>query len=213
MNTQKPFNWSNVIMIALLVVVVLIPLFMSISSKKVDSWTRAINRKETIIAFDALKSLEDLKALEGLPELQVEMDSILASIEIPEMDSFLLVMPEIPFRDDGKNKINITIKKSVGFPSFEAAPTIIGGYDALLEHLDYPEKLKKKGIEGTVIVQIHVEKDGSVSESRLLKSSGHDLFDESALHAITKITFNPVTRDDEPVDVWLAMPVIFKLKR
>jgi len=210
MNTQKPFNWSNVIMIALLVVIVLIPLVMSGPGKKVDDWTRATDMEEMLESLEALESLEEL---EGLPELQAELDSILESIDIPEMDSFMFIMPELPFREDDKNTLNITIKKATGFPSYVATPKIIGGYDALLEHLDYPEELKKDEIEGTVVVQVHVQKDGSVGKTLILKSSGYDEFDEAALDAVVNIRFEPVTRDDEPDAVWLAMPVFFKLKR
>ncbi|MCF7832974.1 MAG: energy transducer TonB, partial [Candidatus Marinimicrobia bacterium] len=87
-------------------------------------------------------------------------------------------------------------------------PKIIGGYDALLEHLVYPEELKKAGVEGTVIVQIHVQKDGSVDKTHLLKSSGYEQLDKAALDAAMKIDFEHV---GEPADVWIALPVIFKL--
>ena len=200
-------------MIALLVVIVLIPLVMSRAGKKVDAWTRATGIEASSDFLEALESLEDLEALEGLPELQAELDSILESIEIPEMDSFMFVMPELPFREAAEKSIKISISKSTGFPSFVVPPQIIGGYDAILEHLDYPEKLREAGVEGTVIVQIHVEKDGSVSETLVLNSSGYELFDKAALDAAMKIRFEPPARGDEPVDVWIAMPVFFKLKR
>ena len=213
MNTQKPLNWSNVIMIALLVVIVLIPMLMSRAGKQVDAWTKATRIEASSDFLEALESLEDLEALEGLPELQVEMDSILASIEIPEMDSFMLVIPELPFRDEVKRAKQITIKRSKGFPSYTVPPEITGGYDAILENLVYPEELKKAGIEGTVIVQVYVKKDGSVGKTKLLNTSGYDLFDEAALDAMTKVKFKHAMNDDEAEAVWMALPVIFKLKR
>lgn len=213
MNTQKPIKWSNVIMIALLVVIVLIPMLMSRTGKQVDSWTKATGIEPSSDFLEALESLEDLEALEGLPELQVEMDSILASIEIPDMDSFMLVIPELPFGQDGKRGKQITIKRSTGFPSYTVPPEIIGGYDAILENLVYPEKLKKAGIEGTVIVQVYVKKDGSVGKTKLLNTSGYDLFDEAALDAMTKVKFKHAMNNDEAEAVWMALPVIFKLKR
>ena len=210
MSKQKTFKWSNVFMIAFLVVIVLIPLLMSRTGRTVDSWTEAKDMEKSFESLEALKSLEAMEALEGLPELQAEMDSIMASIEIPELDSFMFIIPDLPFREDGKKSKKITISKSIGLPSYTVPPEIIGGYDALLEHLVYPEELKKAGVEGTVIVQIHVQKDGSVDKTHLLKSSGYEQLDKAALDAAMKIDFEHV---GEPADVWIALPVMFKLKR
>jgi len=213
MKKHKPFNLPYVMMIAILVIVILIPLLMSNSGKTVDSWTEATDMTKTSKKLKALKSLEALESLEGLPEIQAEMDSILASINIPEMDSFLFIIPELPMNENGKKSKPISIKKSKGYPSYTVPPKIIGGYDSILEHLVYPEKLKKNEIEGTVIVQAHVETDGSVSETRLLNSSGYDLFDEAALEALMKIKFEHVIQDSEAVAVWVALPVMFKLNK
>jgi TonB family protein len=210
MSTHKPFNWSNVILIALLVVVVLIPMLMSRPGKNVNTWTKATDVERTI---KKLEGLDKLEALEGMPELQAELDSILESIDIPELDSFMLVIPELPFAENGKKGKQITIKRSKSFPSYTEPPEIIGGYDAILENLVYPEKLKEAGIEGTVIVQVYVEKDGSVGKTKLLNTSGYDLFDEAALDAMTKVKFKHAMNNDEAEAVWMALPVIFKLKK
>jgi TonB family protein len=211
MKKHKPINLTNVIMVAVLLVIVMIPLVMSRAGKKVDSWTRVTDVEKTIKKLEGLESLEKLEALEGLPELQAELDSILRNIDIPELDSLTFIIPEVTIRENGKNRKQITISKTTSLPSYEMPPKIIGGYDAILEHLVYPEELKKAGIEGAVIVQAHVEKDGSVSKTHLLASSGHDSFDQTAMDALMKIKFEPVMRDGEAVDIWVALPVIFKL--
>lgn len=196
-------------MIALLVVIVLIPLLVSQAEKKADPWTETMNTTETFESLKELEKLETIEGLENLPEVQAELDSILEAIDIPELDSFIFVIPELPFRENGKT---ITISKTAGLPHFTVSPEIIGGYDSLLEHLVYPEELKKDGIEGTVIVQIHVEQDGSIDKTHLLKSSGYDSFDKAALEAVMKIKFEHIYPDDKPDAVWLALPVIFKLE-
>lgn len=211
MSTQKPFKWSNVILIALLVIVVLIPMLMSRPGKNVDTWTRATDVQRTI---KKLEGLDKLEALEGMPELQAELDSILREIDIPELDSLTFIIPELTIIDNGEKIKQISISKASGLPSFEVPPKIIGGYDSILEHLVYPEKLKEAGIEGTVIVQVHVKADGSVGKTHLLLGSGYDLFDRAALEAAMKIKFKPIQPDGgKALSVWVALPVFFKLSQ
>ena len=200
-----------ILLIAVLVVIVLIPLVMSQAGKNVETLTRATNMERTIKKLEGLESLERLEALEGLPELQAELDSILREIDIPEMDSLMIIIPKPPLVGHVDHEREITVSVKTGLPSYEAPPQIIGGSASIYEHLVYPEKLKKAGIEGTVVVQAYIEKDGSVGKAHVLKSSEHDLFDKAALEAVLKIKFEPILRDDEPVTAWVALPVFFKL--
>lgn len=218
MSNQKPIKWSNIILIILLVVVILIPLFMSPAGKVVDSWTKTADMEEMMESLEKLEKLEKLESLDRLEELDnmsemlEELDSFMNDFEMPEMDSFVFVVPPMPVSEGGKKSKMITISRHNGNIGSWALPEIVGGYDTILEHLVYPEKLKEAGIEGTVIVQVHVEKDGSVSKALTIKSSEYDLFNQSAVEAAMKISFKPIIRDGETVDAWVALPVIFKLK-
>lgn len=74
----------------------------------------------------------------------------------------------------------------------------------------YPEAARAAGLEGTVIVQALVGKDGRVKDMKLAQSVNG--LDAPALVAVRQWEFQPATRDHKPVAVWVAVPVEFKLK-
>ncbi len=76
----------------------------------------------------------------------------------------------------------------------------------------YPEMARKAGIEGKVILMIIVGIDGSVTDARILKSSGNPLLDEAAIAAARKTRWSPAKQRDKPVPVRLAFPVTFNLR-
>lgn len=59
-------------------------------------------------------------------------------------------------------------------------------------HPDYPRKARISRQEGTLLVQIEV-RNGILHKTELTESSGHTLLDETALKAIQKWQFRPVT--------------------
>ncbi len=76
----------------------------------------------------------------------------------------------------------------------------------------YPELARKAGIEGKVTVMIVVGIDGTVTEAKILKSSGNRLLDEAALATLRKTRWRPAKQRDKVVPVRLAYPVTFKLR-
>lgn len=75
----------------------------------------------------------------------------------------------------------------------------------------YPEICRQAGIEGTTVVKMLINIDGSVINVEILKSSGNQLLDQSAVAAARKSTFTPAKQRDKLVRVWVARPVRFKL--
>jgi TonB family protein len=75
----------------------------------------------------------------------------------------------------------------------------------------YTTKAQMSKIEGTVLLQCIVRKDGTVDGVKVLKGLGYGL-DESAMETIaTKWRFQPGTYKDEPVDVSVNIEVSFRL--
>jgi len=75
---------------------------------------------------------------------------------------------------------------------------------------DYPDEARENRIEGTVIVQALVGRDGRVKETRVRESV--PALDAAAVAAISRWTFKPAKTRGEPVAVWVAVPVKFTLK-
>lgn len=73
--------------------------------------------------------------------------------------------------------------------------------DAVLVYeppLVYPEEAVAEGWEGAVQVLVYIRTDGTVSSCQLLRSSGHDALDQSALGAASLCLFEPYLYRGEP---------------
>ncbi len=75
----------------------------------------------------------------------------------------------------------------------------------------YPEEAKKAGIEGDVMVRAFVNKKGIPSKVTVLKSSGDARLDQAALDSAVKNKYSAALLDGNPVGVWIAYKVSFKL--
>lgn len=97
----------------------------------------------------------------------------------------------------------------------EQNPEFIGGIDAFKEfikkNLVYPIQCKEAGIQGRVLIMIVVEKDGSISTPRVIKSANTLLDDEALRVAKLLPKFKPGMDKAIPVRVEIVMPIDFKL--
>lgn len=96
-------------------------------------------------------------------------------------------------------------------------PTYPGGMSAFFKYIQsnmqYPEAAKAAGIEGRVFVEYVIEKDGSVSGAKVLKSLNGDC-DKEALRLISSSEkWTPGKIDGKAVRVKMALPLNFKLPR
>ena len=98
------------------------------------------------------------------------------------------------------------------FVAFDEPPTPKGGFGAIQKALKYPEIARKAGIEGRVTVHVLVSEKGIVVKTKILQSLGHTGCDQAAVNAIKKVKWNPAMQRDKPVKVWVAIPVVFRLK-
>jgi protein TonB len=73
----------------------------------------------------------------------------------------------------------------------------------------YPEMAREANVDGTVMVQALVGKDGKVHDVRVVKSI--PLLDQSAQDAVRQWVFKPALANNKPVAVWVGVPVRFSL--
>jgi len=74
----------------------------------------------------------------------------------------------------------------------------------------FPEIEQRIGRGGLVIVQAVIERDGSVSEVKVLRGASPALT-EAALEAVRRWRFRPATRGDRPVAVYYQLTVRFQV--
>jgi TonB family protein len=74
---------------------------------------------------------------------------------------------------------------------------------------EYPTTCREQGVEGTVMVQALVGRDGRVKDTRIIKSI--PMLDAAAVAAVRQWVFKPALYQNRPVAVWVATPVKFSL--
>lgn len=79
------------------------------------------------------------------------------------------------------------------------------------KHIKYPELAKEYGIQGKVYIQFVVEKDGSVSNVKVMRSVDASL-DKEAIRVIQSMPkWTPGKQRGKPVRVSYNMPIYFQL--
>ena len=101
------------------------------------------------------------------------------------------------------------------FDVVEHMPQFPGGYIELANFLgrkmNYPKEAHEKDIQGSVIVTFVIEKDGSITEARVVKSV-NPLLDAEALRAVNAMPhWTPGMQNDKPVRVKYTIPIMFRL--
>lgn len=101
------------------------------------------------------------------------------------------------------------------FTVVEEAPSFPGGDESrvkfLMENIKYPQMARESGIAGTVYVTFVVERDGSVTDVKVLRGIGGGC-DEEAVRVIQAMPkWNPGKQRGKPVRVQFNMPIKFTL--
>ena len=97
----------------------------------------------------------------------------------------------------------------------EEIPIYLGGHEALMKYIQqnvrYPKEAQDKGIQGRVVVQFVVNKDGSISDAKVVKPVDPQL-DAEALRVVNAMpNWTPGKDKGEPVRTRFTLPVSFRL--
>lgn len=102
------------------------------------------------------------------------------------------------------------------FTPHEKMPEFPGGEQAMLqflvENIKYPKLARENGIQGRVVVQFVVEKDGSLSNLVILKDIGAGCGEEAVRVVSMMPRWSPGMQDDHPVRVKFWLPIKFGLE-
>lgn len=197
--------------------------WVSVSSKEAPKMVQEEQVVEATEIVEIIKP-EEVKEKKDMPKQTVKvMSDILKIVEddakiINELDFFaepdenMVVQPI----DYGGSAEGVLADEDAPFVSVEEMPKFQGGdfskYSKWVQkNCQYPMMAQETGIQGSVLVQLVVEKDGSVSVVEVLKSPDKLLTDE-ALRVIKKSPkFTPGKQRGVPVRVQFVLPVRFKL--
>ena len=133
----------------------------------------------------------------------------------------------VVFDADAKNAENTEIKPVVTeiededveetiYVVVEEEPDFPGGMEALLkylqENIQYPQLAKENNITGKVFVTFVVEKDGRVTQVKLLRDIGGGCGNEAMRVVKAMPKWKPGKQQGRPVRTQFNLPVVFNLR-
>ena len=103
------------------------------------------------------------------------------------------------------------------FVVVESMPEFPGGAQEMMkfsaENIKYPVIAQENGIQGRVICQFVIEKNGSVTDIQVVRSSGDASLDKEAERVIKNMPkWKPGKQRGKPVRVKYTIPVAFRLQ-
>ena len=107
-------------------------------------------------------------------------------------------------------------QKEDPFNVVEDMPAFPGGMEAmmafLIENVKYPADAKKQKVDGRVLVNFVVEKDGSITEVKVIKPAFPSL-DAEAIRVVKAMPkWKPGYQNGQAVRVLFTLPINFSLK-
>lgn len=142
------------------------------------------------------------------PEVSSSLNEI-SNSKVSEISDFI--------KSEGVKKAEIKEDTSQVFRVVEEMPEFPGGTGACMkflgENIKYPENAKKNGVEGRVIVQFIVEKDGRISNIRIVRGVDPEI-DAEAKRVITMMPkWKPGKQRGQEVRVYYTVPLTFSLSK
>lgn len=168
----------------------------------------------------AIELYKDVPCMRILGELYLEGDGVEKDRNIAVA---LLKMAAEKGDKEAKDvlkELNVTAEskqpasnENMVFDRVEQSPAFIGNLDQwLASNLKYPPSAAEMEIQGRVICEFIVEKDGSISNVKVVKSVDDDL-DKEALRLINAMPkWRPGKQNGQSVRCYFTMPVTFRLQ-
>jgi protein TonB len=152
----------------------------------------------------AVQEVEVLNVVED----DVKTESIEINTEDDKEVEVVIAPPvEAPVEEEEEEEIFMVVES---MPEFPGGPAECMKF--LAQNIRYPKKARENGIQGRVVVQFVVDKDGSIDDIKIVNSVSWELNDE-AKRVIKKMPkFKPGTIGGEPARMQSFLPVMFRLK-
>ena len=153
----------------------------------------------------AVQEVEVLNVVED----NVETESIEVNSEDDEAEEVVIAAPvEAPVEEEEEEVVFVVVESMPEFP---------GGQQALFKYLSenvkYPMIAQENGIQGRVICQFVVNKDGSIVDVEVVRSGGDPSLDKEAIRVIKSMPkWKPGKQRGKAVRVKYTVPVNFKLQ-
>ena len=152
----------------------------------------------------AVQEVEVLNVVED----NVETESIEINTEDDKEEVVIAAPVEAPEEEEEEEVIFVVVETMPEFPSGQQAL-----FKYLSENVKYPVIAQENGIQGRVICQFVVNKDGSIVDVEVVRSGGDPSLDKEAVRVIKSMPkWKPGKQRGKAVRVKYTVPVNFKLQ-
>ncbi len=154
-----------------------------------------------MIFFSCQETVDSTVKLEKTKEIKEETPTESIIVDDSEVFNFVQEMPRFAgcediTGDDDKRK-TCAEKKMLEF---------------IYKNIQYPKDAREKGIEGMIVLNFIVEKDGSITNTKVLRSLEGGLKEEGLRVVNSMPKWIPGKQDGETVRVKFNLPIRFKLQ-
>jgi TonB family protein len=181
------------------------------TKSKSKTWAKS----KVLLALPALLGLLFIltaSSYRNAESLKISGDPVIGQTETLTM--MAPVMQDKPKKESQVKFVPVKIDKEV-FTVVEKQPSYPGGQDGytkfLIANIKYPEEALKKGVTGTVYVSFIVEKNGAVTDVKVLRGIGSGCDEEAARVVKMMPNWNPGENKGVPVAVQYNLPIKFNL--
>lgn len=203
---------------------------------KKDDGYRSAEVAEEAVEYADVVAEECVPAEECSEEYEEIYEEAAAPAEVPIVEYETPAAEEVPAeaidavdsetdnRNDAREQAREVVEERIHqafdedkvFTSVEQMAQFPGGEAALMSwvanHINYPATAQENGVQGRVVVQFVVKKDGSIGDVKVVRSKDPDLDKEAVRVVKTFPNFIPGKMNGQPVNVWYTLPVSFKLQ-
>ncbi|MEE0923316.1 MAG: energy transducer TonB [Paludibacteraceae bacterium] len=152
----------------------------------------------------AVQEVEVLNVVED----NVETESIEINTEDDKEEVVIAAPVEAPEEEEEEEVIFVVVETMPEFPDGQQAL-----FKFLSENVKYPVIAQENGIQGRVICQFVVNKDGSIVDVEVVRSGGDPSLDKEAVRVIKSMPkWKPGKQRGKAVRVKYTVPVNFKLQ-
>ncbi len=150
----------------------------------------------SVLDFVRLKQEEAAQTKDRKPRKPPPPKAPPPQMEQPQLDS------PSPEGDGGGMNFAADVGADVALGSGLALESGDGEYLPIVKVAPvYPRRALSRGIEGFVIVEFTVTKQGSVKDIKVIEANPADIFDQAAIDAALKFKYKPRVINGEPAEV------------
>ncbi len=140
-------------------------------------------------------------------DIQIQISDELGTDQVA-VDKYEQALAQIGNIDRTARELSRIDETMVEFVPYDDPPVIVGRLEP-----EYPAFARRAGLQGTVILEVEVYRDGSTGNIKVRRSlqAGPGGLDEAAIAAVRKVRFQPGKSSGRPVDTLVIVPIEFRL--